>query len=138
MGAIDRARRARGYVDVDDRRESNVDEDSGGGDDRPDEIPKTSASMIAKALRPAYGADFCGGDENDAGDGGGCTSSSRRSFEAAVAEALMSECGIDCSSTAVDQEKGGGKSEGNRDRSAGLVGFEEFRAVARRLVGNPL
>ncbi|CAM9399813.1 unnamed protein product, partial [Scytosiphon promiscuus] len=144
MGAIHRDGRSGGgsggQVDMDDREDcGKYREDSssggGGGDGHPDRSPKIPVSMIARALRPAYGADFFDGDDGD-GREAGVASSSRRTFESAVAEALISECGIDCSSKAVEQEAREG--EGDRDQCHEMVGFEEFRAVAGRLVAETL
>lgn len=90
----------------------------GYGDDG--ECPKILVSMIAKALRPAYGPDcdymYCGGGGNG-GDGDATVLLTAE----AVARAVTLECGTDCSMM----------SEG--ERQALRLSLEEFLAVAERL-----
>ncbi|CAM9332018.1 unnamed protein product, partial [Hapterophycus canaliculatus] len=139
-GAIDPGSGGRcsgGFIDVGGGGRGDLDEDDdrgSGGNDNPDRCPMIPVSVIARALRPAYGVGFYDDDGCDGGDAGGAPSSRRR-FEAAVAEALLSECGLGCPSRVLDQEKEEG---GNGDQCSGMVTFDEFRAVARRLEGSTL
>lgn len=106
-------RRADGEAPLDGDRVDEPASTSGSFGDHDDgECPKIPVSMIAKALRPAYGPDCdCGGD----GD------STTLLTTEAVAEAVASACGADCSTM----------SEGERQ---GLrLTFEDFLVVAERL-----
>lgn len=92
-------------------------------DDDGGECPKIPVSMVAKALRPAYGPDrdhaYCG---EERGEGGGQGDVTVLLTAEAVAEAVASECGGIDRSTA---------SEGNEH---GLrLTLEEFLAVVGRL-----
>ena len=110
--------------------------DGGGGDDHPDgtmsgrfgdyedhgECPKIPVSMIAKALRPAYGPD-CDYVYEDGGGGGEEPAAVVLLTPEAVAEAVTAECGVDCSLT----------SEGSRQGGGPRLTLEEFLVVADRL-----
>ncbi|CAM9562423.1 unnamed protein product [Ectocarpus sp. 6 AP-2014] len=77
--------------------------------------PKIPVSMIAKALKPMYGPDC---DHDGGGEGFALLT------DEAVAEAALSECGIDGSAMEATEVEGGGVG----------VGYDEFRAIAKRLV----
>lgn len=112
----------RGSSDGDEQDEhEDVDHNSGDGDGSGEEggfsdlgSPKIPVSMISKALKPVYGPDC---DHDGGGEGFALLT------EEAVAEALLSECGIDCSAKQATEVEGG----------VG-VGYDEFRATAKRLV----
>lgn len=76
--------------------------------------PKIPVSMILNALKPVYGPDC---DHEGGGEGFALLT------DEAVAEAVLSECGIDCSA------KEGTEVEGSLG-----VGYEEFRAIAKRMI----
>ena len=93
-------------------------DDGDAEDAEPSEIP---VSVIAKALRPAYGPD-CDYDGSEGGAGGGGGDATVLLAAQAVDEAVLSECGIDCSGMGEAERQGIG------------LRFEEFRAVAERLI----
>lgn len=93
----------------------------GGAQAEPQEIP---VSLVAKALRPAYGPD-CDDDRNEDGTAGGEGGGGATVLltAEAVNEAVSSECGHDFSEMS------------ERERQEFGLGFEAFRAVAERLTG---
>ncbi|CAN0393235.1 unnamed protein product [Ectocarpus sp. 12 AP-2014] len=121
-----RGRRGGGGTGSSDRDQEDYyedgDHDSGDQDDSGKKggfsdlgSPKIPVSMISKALKPVYGPDC---DHDEEGEGLALLT------DEAVGEAALSECGIDCSAKeATDVEGGVG------------VGYDEFRAIAKRLVG---
>lgn len=115
-------RTARGEVPLDDAGDNDpVDGMIGSFGSYDDgESPKIPVSMIAKALRPAYGPD-CDYHTCDGGGGEGGDAEALLTAEA-VAEAVASECGTDSSSVT---------REG--DRRGLRLTFEQFLAVAARL-----
>lgn len=126
-GLMTPSRRGRrgGGIGSSDRDEEDEyedgDHDSGDRDDSGEKggfsdlgSPKIPVSMISKALKPVYGPDC---DHGGGGEGFALLT------DEAVGEAVLSECGIDCSAKeATDVEGGVG------------VGYDEFRAIAKRLV----
>ncbi|CBJ27685.1 hypothetical protein Esi_0080_0105 [Ectocarpus siliculosus] len=113
-----------GSSDRDDEEDEygDGDHDSGDRDDSDEKggfsglrSPKIPVSMISKALKPVYGPDY---DHDGGGEGFALLT------EEAVGEAVLSECGIDCSAMEATEVEGGGVG----------VGYDEFRAIAKRLV----
>ncbi|CAM9530309.1 unnamed protein product, partial [Ectocarpus fasciculatus] len=92
------------------------DRDGGGEEDGFSGLgsPKIPVSMISKALKPVYGPDC---DHDGGGEGFALLT------DEAVAEAVLSECGIDCSAK-----------EATEVESSLGVGYEEFRAIAKRMI----
>ncbi|CAM9730939.1 unnamed protein product [Ectocarpus sp. 4 AP-2014] len=120
-----RGRRGGGGTGSSDRDEEDDyedgDRDSGDRDDSGEKggfsdlgSPKIPVSMISKALKPVYGPDC-----DHTGGGGGVALLT----DEAVGEAALSECGIDCSAKEATDVEGGVS-----------VGYDEFRAIAKRLV----